>query len=103
MANEGSKSRFSTAEGTMSGIRERAVGGYQRVEDVVGQNPASAVMVSFGVGLGLGLLIGMGLSSGSQSESRRSDYGDLAGRLGQQLLDSVSRLLPESLANLRKS
>lgn len=99
---EGSKSRFST-EAVMSDVRQRAAQGYQHMEDVVGHNPASAVMVCFGIGVGLGLLVGLALAPEHEVSRRKTSYTDMAQRLGQQVLEAVTNVLPESLQSLRRS
>src|SRR6185437_12153309 len=37
--------------------REQMDSGYRHAEDMVGQNPASSVLVAFGVGFGVGLVL----------------------------------------------
>jgi hypothetical protein len=100
MANEGSRSRFSTSE-TVDSLRERATEGYHRVEEMVGQNPASSVVLCFGLGLGLGMLIGASLLS--STSSRREEASGMAERLGRQLMDAISSAMPESLSGLKNA
>lgn len=102
VANRGSRHRFSeegsTMTESMSQAREYVSRGYQQAEEMVARNPMSAVLVSFGIGLGVGVLIGS-----SMAMSQRS-FGDLtttekAQRLGQQVLDMASRMLPETISS----
>jgi hypothetical protein len=66
---------------------------YHQVEEAVEQRPLSAVMLSFGIGLGVGFAIA-GAIAASQPEPKTR----IAQRMGQQFLDAVSRVMPESVA-----
>lgn len=63
------------------------------VKEVIADRPMSSVVTVFGAGFAVGVLIGMSLA-GSSPRRRQSTTE----RLGEQVLDAMSRVLPESLA-----
>jgi hypothetical protein len=71
----------------------------ERVEQTVQHWPFSSVATAFGVGLGLGVILGCALSE--QSRPSPSHWYDQlsAERLGRNVLDSLSNVLPERLAS----
>jgi hypothetical protein len=75
--------------------------GYSAAEQCVTDYPTSAVGVAFGAGLGLGLAVGLALKSAINQ--RRSSHRRLSERLGRQVLEAVSSVLPESLASRMRS
>jgi hypothetical protein len=68
---------------------------YEAAERCVAENPTSAVGVAFGVGLGIGLCVGLAMKSAMYD--RRHAHQRLTERLGRQVLDALSSVLPESL------
>jgi len=85
------------AEGAQSYLSQ----GYENVEDMVVNHPASSALVVFGLGLGLGVLIGTAIASEQRSRwtaSRRIDTRQ-AERLGRRVLDSISDYLPSAIAD----
>lgn len=77
------ESRFSSAWQSRAGDSSR---------EMVAEYPMAAAMVAFGVGFGLGIWLGSCLA-----EETREPVG-FAERLGEQILEAVGRVLPESLA-----
>lgn len=72
-------------------------GAMERVEGTVEHWPFSSVATAFGVGLGLGVLLGCALAE--QSRPAHHWYDQLsAERVGRNILDSLSSVLPDSLA-----
>lgn len=78
--------------------RERMQQGYSQVTECVASNPASALLVSFGVGFGVGVLIGYALSEASPPPSRWYDLRT-AENVGRRVLDSIAGVLPDSLSS----
>ena len=70
--------------------REQMASGYHRAEEMVGQNPASSVLVAFGVGFGVGLVL---TTLFSRSEESWTD---------RHLPDSLRRA-PDSIHHLAES
>jgi hypothetical protein len=71
--------------------------GYEAAERCVTDHPASSIGVAFGAGLGLGLCVGLALKSALTE--RRVSHRSVTERLGRQVLDAVSSVLPESLSS----
>lgn len=71
--------------------------GYQSLEEQVGEHPMSAVLTSFGIGFGVGLALSLAIGRPRQ---RRGYFRDrrTAESIGQQILESISEALPESVA-----
>jgi hypothetical protein len=80
----------------MSGAREAVGGAVHRVEETVQQWPFSSVATAFGVGLGLGVILGCALAE----QTRPSHWYDnlSAERIGRNVLESLSSVLPDSVA-----
>lgn len=64
-------------------------------EQCVREHPASAALVTFALGFGTGL----GLAALLIGEQKKKVPEGLAQRLGQQVLDSIAHVLPESVAD----
>lgn len=64
-------------------------------EQCVREHPASAALVTFALGFGTGL----GLVALLIGEQKKQVPEGLAQRLGQQVLDSLSQVLPESVVD----
>lgn len=75
--------------------------GYATAEHCVSDHPASAVGVAFGVGLGLGLCVGLALKS--SINARRVSHRRMSERVGRQVLEAMSSVLPESLSKRMQS
>jgi hypothetical protein len=100
MATEGPKSRFPSPQSTYDEIVERAARSYHEVEHIVERNPASAVLLAFGLGVGLGVWLGSSLVEAQRY--RRHEPG-MAERIGRQVIEALTGVLPESVsANLRR-
>jgi hypothetical protein len=67
-------------------------------DGVIGHYPFSSALVVFGIGLGVGVAIGRLFVAPSPPPSfgRRAELA--AERVGRQILDAVSGVVPESLA-----
>lgn len=75
------------------------VGEPSRVDDIrehyVREHPASAGLVTFAIGFGTGLALAALLVG----EQKKKVPEGLAQRLGQQVLDSLAHVMPESVAD----
>lgn len=71
--------------------------GYEAAEHCVEDHPASSVGVAFGAGLGIGLCIGLALKAAINE--RHASHRSTTERLGRQVLDALTSVLPESLGN----
>jgi hypothetical protein len=65
---------------------------YGAATDTVSHWPATSVLTAFGIGLGFGMLLGYVMS-----EPARDERSSLA-RFGRNMLDSMSRYVPESVS-----
>lgn len=103
MANEriGQQSRMSAGQEPEHHWSGYVARGYAAAEECVTDYPASAVGVAFGAGLGLGLCVGLALKSAIYE--RRISQRRLSERLGRQVLEAVSAVLPESLGSHMRS
>lgn len=104
MANEsmGQSSRASSGQNSPGGNRFGSLTrGYEAAEECVAEYPASAVGLAFGAGLGLGLCVGLALKSAIYE--RRSSHRKMSERLGRQVLEAMSSVLPESLTSRVRS
>ena len=70
--------------------------GYESAERCVADHPASSLGIAFGAGLGLGLCVGLALKSAVHQ--RRRSHRTVTERLGRQVLDALSSVLPDSLS-----
>lgn len=83
---------------------------YRRAEGAMARNPASSVLIGFGVGFGLGMLLSVLLTSGEESWTERfvpDSLRDLpdqarhlarrAGRRLREMPESVMSYMPDSL------
>lgn len=68
--------------------------GYDAAADVVANRPAISLLTAWTVGFGLGLLIGYALG-----ERPREERNAIT-RFGQNVLDAMSRCVPESAKQL---
>lgn len=68
---------------------------YYQVEGMVENRPLSSVMISFGIGMGVGLALGSMLAAATYTEPKTRT----AERMGQQLLDALSRVVPSSISD----
>jgi hypothetical protein len=66
----------------------------QEGKQLMDDYPVAAVGVAFGLGLATGLAIASMLTEPQQ----RSRHWDVANRLGEQLLDAMSTVLPDALS-----
>jgi hypothetical protein len=66
--------------------------GYDAATECVGNYPATAMLVTFAAGFGVGLLLGHALAEPPPEERK-----GLA-RFGRQVLETMSRYMPEALA-----
>lgn len=71
-----------------------------RVMEYIEEKPAKSILVGLGVGIGAGLLVGSILRSSGIPLSRDTD---LMEKIGKNVKDSVSELLPASLLDKFKS
>lgn len=103
MANEraGQSSRISSRPGESRNVSGTVYRGYSAAERCVTDNPASAVGIAFGAGLGMGLVVGLALKSAINE--RRSSHRRMSERLGRQVLEAMSTVLPESLTSRMRS
>lgn len=69
---------------------------HEAAEQVVGNHPAAYIATCFGIGLGLGVVIGTMLADSGVWSSHRDQT--TAERLGRNVLDAISGVLPEQLA-----
>lgn len=65
---------------------------YGTATETLGNWPATSVLTAFGIGLGIGMLLGYALSEPAHDE--RSSMA----RFGRNMLDSMSRYVPESVS-----
>jgi hypothetical protein len=71
--------------------------GLEAAERCVEDHPASSVGIAFGTGLGIGLCVGLALRAALQE--RRETRRSMTERLGRQVLDALTSVIPESLSN----
>lgn len=64
--------------------------------ETVGEYPISAAGLAFGLGVGVGLLIGVAIGGSSQAHQR-----GMTERIGRQVLDAMSKALPDSVLSSR--
>lgn len=62
-------------------------------QELVEHHPFSAATAAFGLGMGLGVLIALLVT-----DSHRQEERDYAHRVGQQILDALTNVLPESVS-----
>jgi hypothetical protein len=68
---------------------------FDTAQRCVEDHPASSVGIAFGAGLGIGLCIGLALKAAVID--RRESHRGITERLGRQVLDALTSVLPESL------
>jgi len=69
-----------------------------RSQDMIGQHPMSTALVVFGVGLGIGVALGSLLSGAAATPPSFGQRAELAAeKLGRQMLDAISGILPDSI------
>lgn len=92
--NRGTRSRFSEHEtqGMVSQASDYVARGYQQAEHLVAENPGWSVLVFFGIGLGMGVAVGSLLARSEPPPSA-------AERFGRQVIEAISKMVPESLAS----
>jgi hypothetical protein len=96
MAAQGPRSRFPSPQTAYEEVRERATRGYHEVEEFIGRNPASSVLAVFGMGLGIGIWIGSSLVEAERR--RRAESASFTEKLGRQVLEAISGVMPESFS-----
>ena len=99
MREETMQSSGGATQQRMQAMREQVQHDYvepamESVKGVMHDRPMTSVATVFGAGFAIGLLIGTSLLADSSRRRRQSTVE----RLGEQVLDAVSRVLPESLA-----
>jgi hypothetical protein len=68
-------------------------------QGMVSEHPMSSVLVVFGIGLGVGVAIGSMLCSASAPPPSIGQRAELAAeKLGRQMLDAITGVLPQSIA-----
>jgi hypothetical protein len=81
--------------------REAVAQRYQRAEGMIARNPASSVMIGFGLGFGLGILLTLALTQREESPWSGWSLGDSFRHIPERLRhvpDSIARHMPESIA-----
>jgi hypothetical protein len=72
---------------------------YDAAAGLVSDNPATSVLIVFGVGFGLGLLIGHVLGQPAREESGINRFGRaMLDRMAQIMPESVSKLMPDAIS-----
>ncbi|MGE0761433.1 MAG: hypothetical protein AB7F89_22550 [Pirellulaceae bacterium] len=66
----------------------------QEGREMLGEYPVSSVVIAFGLGLATGLAVTALFSE----DEERHRYRHMSHRLGQQLLDAMQQMVPESVA-----
>lgn len=66
----------------------------ERMQTMIEERPASAVLLAFGAGFAIGAAVG---GAASEMVRRPPQRGSVAEQLGRQVLEAVGRILPESL------
>jgi len=66
----------------------------EQARDVVSEHPLPSATVAFAAGLGLGIAAVVLLS-----ESARPTHANVTQRLGQQMMDAMSNVLPRSFTS----
>ena len=68
-------------------------------QGMVTQHPTSSALIAFGVGLGVGVAVGSILCSATEPPPSFGHRAELAAeKLGRQVLDAISSVLPQSIA-----
>jgi hypothetical protein len=76
-------------------VAEYASGG----KEILGEYPMSSVMIAFGLGVATGLALTVLFTDEQESHYQRHT----AHRLGQQLLDAMTNMLPETVSKSFRS
>jgi hypothetical protein len=76
-------------------MRDRVAQGYHDVEEMIGRNPASSVLMVFGLGLGVGLWLGSALVEAERA--RRAHSATFTEKVGRQVLEAIAGVMPESI------
>lgn len=72
---------------------------FMEVNRLTAENPASSVLVAFGIGLGVGVALGSILAGPLTHSPTFTERTELAAeKLGRQIMDAIAGVLPESLA-----
>jgi len=79
---------------TLDELQNRMNEGVEQVQQIVSDRPAASVALCFGLGFGLGILL-----SGLLVESVRPRRLSTTERLGQSMMDALSKVLPESISS----
>lgn len=95
MAAQGSHSRFSEGATTYEEMKDRVARSYHDVEQVIVHNPASSVLMVFGLGLGVGLWLGSSLVEAERA--RRAHSASFTEKVGRQVLEALAGIMPESI------
>ena len=68
-------------------------------QGIVKQHPMSTALVVFGIGLGVGVVLGSMISAAATPPPSFGQRAELAAeKLGRQMMDAMSRVLPHSIA-----
>lgn len=79
---------------TLEDLQNRMSEGVEQVQQIVSDRPAASVALCFGLGFGFGILL-----SGLLVESMRPRRLSTTERLGQSMMDALSKVLPESISS----
>src|SRR5688500_17900717 len=96
MANYKGSSRIPSERHAPSG-NEILSRSFESAQKCVEDHPASSVGIAFGTGLGIGLCVGLALKAAIFE--RRAHDRSMTERLGRQVLDALTSVLPESIGN----
>jgi len=85
------------AQGTYERVNESVQQAAETSKEFVSDHAISSTMAAFGFGLATGIALVYMLSD-SSSESKVEEEVNVAQRIGKQIMDAVSDMIPQSLA-----